>query len=427
MRSIIAIVIVLALPCLTNGQGLLNKVKNKVNSKVNQRVENKIDTEIDKTLDELEGKKPASSTPASTQKSEEEQPQEENTLQSYSKFDFIPGEQILYAEDFQQDEIGEFPLNWNTAGKGEVVTLSKFPGKWLRMYENSSYLTSNKTEFSKNFTIEFDVVFQLKNTGYTYPIFSFGFLASNDMEPNNSVFLDDYHKFQCAEIYLRLGEGRSTYTYLTSHQDLKRTFTSENLGFDKLEKAYNQVSHIAIQVQEKRMRVWVNGEKKFDLPMALPTLYIFNQLFFRLTNSSYNDDQLGFYLSNIKVATGKPDTRHKLIDEGRFSTTGILFDFQSATIKPESHGVIKDIAGVLKEHGSIKVKVIGHTSSDGDDAANLELSKKRAAAVKDLLVSEFGIDAGRIETEGKGETEPAGDNKTKEGKALNRRVEFVKI
>jgi outer membrane protein OmpA-like peptidoglycan-associated protein len=74
----------------------------------------------------------------------------------------------------------------------------------------------------------------------------------------------------------------------------------------------------------------------------------------------------------------------------------------------------------------VKIKIIGHTSSDGDDAANMELSKQRASAVKEYLVKEFSIDAARIETEGKGETKPVGDNKTKEGKAQNRRVEFVK-
>jgi outer membrane protein OmpA-like peptidoglycan-associated protein len=135
---------------------------------------------------------------------------------------------------------------------------------------------------------------------------------------------------------------------------------------------------------------------------------------------------LAFYISNIKVATGKPDTRHKLIEEGKFSTTGILFDNASAVIKSESAGVLKEIGTTLAENASVKIKIIGHTSSDGDDAANMELSKQRASAVKEYLVKEFSIDAARIETEGKGETKPVGDNKTKEGKAQNRRVEFVK-
>ena len=152
-----------------------------------------------------------------------------------------------------------------------------------------------------------------------------------------------------------------------------------------------------------------------------------NQLMFEISHTNYKEDQYGIFISNIKVATGRPDSRHKLIEEGKFSTTGILFDFQSAVIRPESYAVIKDIAGVLKDNASVKVKVVGHTSSDGDDNANLELSRKRATAVREMLVNEFNIDASRIETEGKGETQPVADNKTREGKALNRRVEFIKL
>ena len=127
------------------------------------------------------------------------------------------------------------------------------------------------------------------------------------------------------------------------------------------------------------------------------------------------------------MAKGLPDTRHKLIDEGKFSTTSILFDVNAATIKASSYGTLKDIATVLKENAAVKVKIVGHTDSDGDNAANLGLSKKRAEAVKDMLSKEFGIDESRMETEGKGETQPAAQNTTTEGKAQNRRVEFIKL
>lgn len=408
------------------GTKLLNKVKNQANRRVDQRV----DSEINKGLDKVEGKDVAPSNQGgvkSAGNNSPEQASEENTIQSYTKFDFIPGEEILYGEDFQQDEIGEFPLNWNTGGKGEVVTLNSVPGKWLRMYENSLYLSSNKKEFSKNFTVEFDLLLNMKPNGYTFPMVTFGLLATGEDSTTDNKFLSYTNTYQMAEIFLRLGMGNTTYTYLYASQDRQRKFTSENQELRNLEKWYNKVSHVAIQVQDQRIRIWINGEKKYDLPKALPNKYIFNQLFFNVTPSSYADDELGFYLSNIKVATGKPDTRHKLVEEGKFSTTGILFDFQSAVIKPESYGVVKEIASVLKDNAGIKIKVIGHTSNDGDDNANLELSKKRAAAVKDLLVSEFGIDASRLETEGKGETQPVADNKSREGKILNRRVEFVKL
>jgi len=88
---------------------------------------------------------------------------------------------------------------------------------------------------------------------------------------------------------------------------------------------------------------------------------------------------------------------------------------------------LKEIAAVLSENPDVKVKIIGHTDSDGEDAKNLDLSKRRAAAVKAALSKEFNIDAGRMETDGLGETKPVADNKTSEGKAQNRRVEFVKL
>ena len=75
----------------------------------------------------------------------------------------------------------------------------------------------------------------------------------------------------------------------------------------------------------------------------------------------------------------------------------------------------------------VKIKIIGHTDSDGTDAANLELSKKRSDAVKAALVKDYSIEESRLQTDGKGESVPVGDNKTKEGKAQNRRVEFIKI
>lgn len=432
IRATIIAALMLSLPFAADAQ--LGNLLKKVKDKSQQRADQRVDKEIDKALDKAEGKNtstsssPGPNTSSNEQSnSQEAQASEENIIKSYSKFDFIPGDSLIYTEDFQQDEIGEFPINWNTAGKGEVVTLNTFPGKWLRLYENSSYLSGNKKLFSKNFTLEFDLVLQMKHNGYTYPMISFGFFASDKDSSTDNKFLDDPTRNQSSEILFRLGAGGTTYTMMYGHASGHRTFSSEQQDFSNLEKFYNKVSHVAVQVQEQRIRIWVNGEKKYDLPKALSTTYIFNQLFFKLSSSSYKDEELGFYISNVKVATGKPDTRHKLINEGKFSTTGILFDFQSAVIKPESYAVVKEIATVLKENGSVKTKVLGHTSSDGDDNANMELSKKRAASVKDLLVSEFGIDAARIETEGKGETQPVADNKTKEGKVLNRRVEFVKL
>jgi outer membrane protein OmpA-like peptidoglycan-associated protein len=88
---------------------------------------------------------------------------------------------------------------------------------------------------------------------------------------------------------------------------------------------------------------------------------------------------------------------------------------------------MKDIGNVLAENSSVRVKIIGHTDSDGSDADNLALSKKRAESVKASLTKDFDIDAARLETDGKGEAQPIDKNTTAEGKANNRRVEFIKL
>jgi outer membrane protein OmpA-like peptidoglycan-associated protein len=87
---------------------------------------------------------------------------------------------------------------------------------------------------------------------------------------------------------------------------------------------------------------------------------------------------------------------------------------------------LNDIATVLKENPAVSVKIIGHTDSDGDDALNLDLSKRRAESVRSELSSKFGIDASRMQTEGAGESKPVAPNDTPSNKAMNRRVEFVK-
>jgi outer membrane protein OmpA-like peptidoglycan-associated protein len=85
------------------------------------------------------------------------------------------------------------------------------------------------------------------------------------------------------------------------------------------------------------------------------------------------------------------------------------------------------MANVLKEYADLKIKIVGHTDADGSDVSNLDLSKRRAASVKASLAKEFGIDESRMETDGKGESEPIDKATTPAAKANNRRVEFIKL
>jgi OOP family OmpA-OmpF porin len=426
-RIIIAAILFALLPMAGDAQ--LGNILNKVKTKAKQRADQRVDNEIDKALDKAEGKQSAEpATPAeNTAATPAAAPTEDNTLKTFSRYDFIPGEQVLYYDNFEGEALSELPTGWNTSGTGEVTTIAKYPGNWLRLHKNFIYLSSNQKEFGENYTAEFDVIFRLKNNGWSYPELRFGFFASKDEPNTGNNFLREYKKNAALTATIYPGESRSTRVNLVSYADGRDWFRGTPKAFENLEKYYGKPVHVAIQVQKERCRIWINEEKVFDVPKGIPTANIMNQVYFEVSHTNYPEDQYGVFISNIKVATGKPDARHKLVEEGKFSTTGILFDFQSAAIKPESYAVVKEIATVLKDNPSIKVKVVGHTSNDGDDNANLELSKKRAAAVREMLVGEFGVSAERIETEGKGETQPVADNKTKEGKVLNRRVEFIKL
>lgn len=103
---------------------------------------------------------------------------------------------------------------------------------------------------------------------------------------------------------------------------------------------------------------------------------------------------------------------------------GVYFSFGRADIRKQSEPVLKEIAAILTAHPTWKLRVDGHTDGIGNDSANLDLSQRRAAAVKAALVSRFHIDAGRLTTGGYGESSPRATNATPEGRALNRRVEL---
>jgi outer membrane protein OmpA-like peptidoglycan-associated protein len=103
---------------------------------------------------------------------------------------------------------------------------------------------------------------------------------------------------------------------------------------------------------------------------------------------------------------------------------GIYFDFNSATIKPDSEAVLKQISDILHKNPDWKLSVAGHTDNVGDASFNQGLSERRAAAVKEALVSRYAIAADRLTTRGYGASRPIEPNTTLEGRARNRRVEL---
>jgi OOP family OmpA-OmpF porin len=132
-------------------------------------------------------------------------------------------------------------------------------------------------------------------------------------------------------------------------------------------------------------------------------------------------------IGTFRYAEGGKTLKQQLDETGRIVSHGILFDSGSARIKAESYKTLADIAKLLTDDPALKLSIEGHTDSDGTDEANLTLSQNRADAVRTYLIDTYKIDGGRLTAKGWGEGKPIDANTSPEGKANNRRVEFVKV
>jgi outer membrane protein OmpA-like peptidoglycan-associated protein len=148
----------------------------------------------------------------------------------------------------------------------------------------------------------------------------------------------------------------------------------------------------------------------------------------KLKNRLYHDGNFRVEIVKINFPVAKPENilEKQLTTEKRAVTYGIYFDFNKDTLKPESQPVLNEIAQAMTHNPDWKLTVEGHTDNIGGDPYNLELSNRRAAAVKRALVSQFDIAADRLLTGGFGASRPIETNDTLEGRARNRRVELVR-
>ena len=432
-------IILLALPMLlmygAPDAQLLKTLGDKAKAKIGQRANNKVDNAMDKGLDEVEGKNVKKvkededgdvkiKTEDGTKVKIKGDNSASSSLSYTSKYDFVPGEKVMAYEDFSNTTVGDFPTRWNTNATAEVVTINNKEGKWLKFSKEGVWHPEFITNLPDNFTLEFDLAVNNDWAGSHFAV-----NIANLNKPQD--YTDYYHYVNWRgnhAVHMQLKPGLTGRTKASSRLQAGSTgnYTVNNdVDFKGWDNASDNFAHIAMWRQGQRLRVYANGEKIWDIPRAFDATSKYNAVTFAMQGSYRAEDY--FLLGNVRLAVGAPDTRNKLITEGRFVSRGILFDVNSDKIKPESAGALKDIANVLKENADVKVKIVGHTDSDGDDKANLTLSEKRAAAVKASLVKDFGVSGDNLTTEGKGESQPVDKNTTAEGKANNRRVEFIKM
>ena len=323
--------------------------------------------------------------------------------EAYANYDFVPGDDILFYDDYSDDNVGDFPRRMTfRMGNWDVIEWNG--GRYLRNTgpRSSSIEVPLAKELPETFTIEFDAYFAHGNyrltLATTLPPEGSGRVGHNRIEGNQ----------------FRIGVAHGT-GVVSFSGGVESTNRSDEVGEGPVP--------IRITVDGQYAKVYVDHRRVANVPNAEFTRS--SSLY--LENIYAATPEQPMLIGPIRVAGGGTDLYDVLEAEGRVTTHGILFAVNSATIRPESTPTITEIADILQEHSDLRLSIEGHTDSDGDDAFNQTLSEDRAAAVKALLVQEFGIDESRLETVGHGESTPVESNDTPEGKQQNRRVELVRI
>ena len=380
--------------------------------KVQREAEKKANQEIDKGIEKA-------MNPEESEKQEQQQNQEQNQEQAgqgyvqdeqaaegdaplaltWAKYDFIPGEEVFFEDDQEGEENGEFPSRWDIYS-GNVEN-AKLGNDNVIMFREDSWImpyldNAQSAYLPEVFTLEFDCYF---NKGENYQGYSVLFY-----DKLNQKHID---LGECKVYWNRIIMGR----FEGQYPGASANANAEMEGW----------RHVSISFNKRALKAYLDDTRILNIPniTTRPTgISIWGD--FNQYNEKYS------YIKNIRLARGGVKLYDRMMQDGKIIATGIRFDVGKATLRPESMGIINNIAEMMKEHPELKFSIEGHTDSDGDMELNQKLSEERAKTVMKQLVS-MGIAADRLSAKGYGESNPIASNNTPEGKANNRRVEFVKI
>ncbi|MBU0985268.1 MAG: OmpA family protein [candidate division Zixibacteria bacterium] len=319
----------------------------------------------------------------------------------YSKYDFIPGDKVLFYDDMSNEEEGEFPFRWNL--ERGVLEIIRMGGEFWIMCTNDGRIRPRMKDapLPEEYTVELE-------------FYSWG-------DENN------YSSFTISWVDAK---GSNIAQYANSGYGLNHTMISvkgKTIASKSLPDFTTKGPHkMRIMATSRSIKCYLDEERVANIPRVDD----FHPVGFRLeTSPDWRAAEKEKYclFRGFRFAEGGKSFKDQMAETGRVVTHGILFDKGSATIKGQSFKTLKNIGDMLTDDPALRVCIEGHTDSDGADDFNMTLSRQRAESVRQYLTTTYGIAADRLECQGKGESSPIDTNDSPEGKANNRRVEFVKL
>jgi OmpA-OmpF porin, OOP family len=365
------------------------------------RLKKKVEEKVGKKIDGADSKKEAPKAAKEEPQGDEEKApaakvggtatSEDMTL--YTKYDFIPGDKVIFYDDLSGEEIGEFPSRWGL--DHGVFEIAKLRGqKWILCTNKGVILPKLPPgPLPDKYTVELEFNVNAEKDGWYY---------INWLDAEGEV----------------IGKLSLGYDHMTSLWMMDRTLANKEI------QQLAPGRHVfRIMATRTTMKCYIDQERIANVPK----IDGFAPVKLSAELNPYFDDHSPMGFGTLRYAEGGKTMKEQLDEAGRIVTHGILFDSGSDKIKAESYKTLAEIGSLLTDNPALRISVEGHTDSDGIDAANTALSQKRAESVKTCLVDSYKIAADRLETKGWGESKPIDKNDSPEGKANNRRVELVKL
>lgn len=347
---------------------------------------------------------------------EQQQPQQSLEM-TYAKSDFVPGDEIIFEDDVTREQIGEFPSQWDLL-KG-TVEIAQINGDKVILCVSQDdpviapLFDNMKSYLPEKFTLEFDFwvgPFTKKGDDEPENCYIVRFYKPESGSRVQTINLDDWY-YSASDHRTRL-----RWDFIPSSGENSRSGSDDS--FRTIPNSWN---HFSLSFNQRAMKVYINGIRYANIPNTVAPGH-FDIQFYRGGGYFTNNTSI----RNIRVAKGAVPLYDRMMSDGKFITYDITFDVGKSTIKPESMGEINRIVKLMTDNPDLRFSVEGHTDSTGNEASNQTLSEARSNAIVGKLV-ELGISADRLSASGKGQSSPIADNGTDEGRAKNRRVEFVKM